>query len=183
MDRAVQKKTERGEFMLVKDTDITNIIAKINDHFKNNITNRFLRKALLVMEVPQSVWDRLDGLQEKATYGKIDGFQLQELYEIIISAATFIHMAKKDILPRLKSLVAGNMTSSLAKGGKESESDKILREMAISNFSSNLGIFADMVNVLYMKSITLDKEANKNKHCISEKFPELKQIGQYLVDG
>jgi hypothetical protein len=168
--------------MLVKDADISNIIGKINEHFKNNITNRFLRKALLVMEVPQSIWDRLDGLQEKAMYGKVDGFQLQELYEIIISAATFIHKAKKDILPRLKSLVAGNMTAILSKEGKETESDKILREMAISNFSSNLGIFADMVNELYMKSIAIDKEANKNRPCIFEKIPELKQVGQYLVD-
>jgi hypothetical protein len=178
---SVSTAAERGVCMLVKDTDIANIIAKINEHFKNNITNRFLRKALLVMEVPQSIWDRLDGLQEKVAYGKVDGYQLQELYEIIISAATFIHKAKKDILPRLKSLVAGNV--GLAKDGKEPESDKILREMAISNFSSNLGIFADMVNELYVKSIALDKEANKNKHCIFEKIPELKQIGQYLVDG
>jgi hypothetical protein len=164
--------------MIVKDTDIINIIVKINDHFKNNITNRFLRKALLVMEIPQSTWDKLDGLQEKSQYGKIDGFQLQELYEIIVCAATFIHHAKKDILPRLKSLVAGGYS----KEGKEPESDKILKEMAISNFNSNLGIFADMVNELYMKSIALDKEANKNKTCVFEKNPDLKQIGQYLVE-
>ncbi len=168
--------------MLIKDADISNIIIKINEHFKNNITNRFLRKALLVMEVPQSTWDRLDGLQEKSTYGKIDGYQLQELYEIIISAATFIHHAKKDILPRLKTLVAGSIAAGHSKDAKEPESDKILREMAISNFNSNLGIFADMVNELYMKSISLDKEANKNKTCVFEKNPELKQIGQYLVD-
>jgi hypothetical protein len=168
--------------MLVKDPDIANILAKISEHFKNNITNRFLRKALLVLEIPQSTWDRLDGLQERAIYGKVDGYQLQELYEIVICAASFIHLAKKDILPRLKGLVQGNAASVLAKGGKEPESDKILREMAISNFSSNLGIFADMVNELYVKSIALDKEANKNRPSIYEKIPELKQVGQYLVD-
>jgi hypothetical protein len=167
--------------MLIKDTDIVNIIVKVNDHFKNNITNRFLRKGLLVMEVPQAVWDRLDSLQEKATYGKVDGFQFQELYDIIISAATFIHHAKKDIQPRLRSLIAVNASAN--KGGKEPDGDKILREMAISNFSSNLGIFADMVNELYMKVITLDKEANKNHQCVYERIPELKQIGQYLVDA
>jgi hypothetical protein len=168
--------------MLVKDNDINNIIVKINDHFKNNITNRFLRKALLLMEVPQSIWDKLDNLQEKSIYGKVDGFQLQELYEIIIAAATFLHHAKIDIQPRLRNIVSSGSYSG--KGGKEPEGDKILRDMAISNFNSNLGIFADMINELYMKAIAIDKEANKNKNktCMYEKIPELKQVGQYLVD-
>jgi hypothetical protein len=166
----------------IKDGDILALIDKMNDHFKNNITNRFLRKALLVMEIPQSIWDTLEGMADKESYGKLEGYKFHELYEYILAAATFIHHAKKEVKPRLKTLLSTGSSTVLSRNGPETNKDRILREMAISNFGSNLGIFCDLVNELYMKTVALDKVTHKNTKCVYEKNPELQQIGQFLVD-
>ncbi|MBN2439901.1 MAG: hypothetical protein JXJ04_01090 [Spirochaetales bacterium] len=168
--------------MPIKDGDINKLIDKINDHFKNNITNRFLRKALLIMEIPQSVWDIVDGFADKAVYGKLEGFKFHELYEFIVAAATFIHHAKKEIMPRLKSLLASGSASTLSRQGPESARDKVLKDMAISNFGSNLSIFADSVNELYLKTVALDKKMHPNSKRMYEKDPDLQKVGQYLVE-
>jgi hypothetical protein len=167
----------------VKDGEIIKLIDKINDHFKKNITNRFLRKALLVMEVEQSVWDTLDGLGDKAAYGKLEGYRFHELYDLVVAAALFIHHAKKEIKPRLKSILASGSSSMLSRTGPETDRDKVLKEMAISNFDSNLSIYADLINELYCKTVELDKKMHPNTKCEYERNPDLQKVGQYLVDS
>ena len=165
--------------MTVKDSDLLNLIDKINSHFKQNINNRFLRKAFMLMEISQNTWEILEGIEEKAPARKMMGYQFEEIYDIVIAGATFIHNAKHDIQPRLKSLLEGN----ISKGEIGGPNDRILRDMAVSNFNSNLSIFTDQINELYMKTVNYDRGVHKNKNCIYEKIKELKQIGQLLVDS
>jgi len=167
----------------IKDGEIIQLIDRINEHFKNNITNRFLRKALLIMEIPQSEWDILDGFVDNAAYAKLEGYKFHEIYELIISAASFIHHAKKEIQPRLKSLLSSGSSSVLSKSGPESDKDKVLKEMAISNFGSNLSIYADLINELYLKTVAFDKKMHPNAKCEYEKNPDLQKVGQYLVES
>ena len=169
--------------MPIKDGEIIKLIDKTNDHFKKNITNRFLRKALLLMEIPQAIWDILDGFSDKAVYGKLEGFKYHEIYDFIVSAATFIHHAKKEVQPRLKTILSSGSSSVLSKQGLESDRDKVLKEMAISNFGSNLSIFADLVNELYLITEALDKKMHPNTKRMYEKNPDLQKVGQYLVDS
>ena len=169
--------------MPIKDGDIIKIVDKINEHYTNNITNRFLRKALLILELPQSTWDTLDGFSDKATYGKLEGFKFHELYDFIVCAATFVHHAKKDIKPRLKSILVSSSSSVLSRQGQETSRDKVLKDMAISNFGSNLSIFADLVNELYLKTVAIDKEKHPHTKRVYEKNPDLQKVGQYLVDS
>ena len=168
--------------MPIKDGDIISLIDKINEHFKSNITNRFLRKALLLMEVPQSIWDTVEGMADKAVYGKLEGYKFHELYDYIVAAATFVHHAKKDIKPRLKSILSSGSSTMLSGGGAETARDKVLKDMAISNFDSNLSIYADLVNELYLKTVALDKEMHDDGKYAFSKNPELNQVGQYLID-
>lgn len=167
--------------MPIKNGQILDLIDHINTHFIRNINNRFLRKAYMVMKLPQGVWETLEGIDEKASYRKLQGYQFEEIYDIILAGAAFVHNARHDVKPRLKSLVDGSKFSSFTHGDKPGASDKILREMAVSNFDSNLSIFSDQINELYLKTVNLDKATNKK--CIYEKIPELKQVGQLLIDS
>src|SRR5271157_4869208 len=85
----------------IKDPDIFRIIEKIGDHFQNNVSNRFIRKALVVLELQQSEWDRLDNLTSKTEYYKQQGFQFDELYDMVIASAHFIHQARTKMVPNL----------------------------------------------------------------------------------
>jgi hypothetical protein len=167
--------------MSVKEPEIFKIIDKIKEHFNTNIVNRFVRKALLTMQVTKSTWDILDTLKEKADYHKIQGYQFDELYDIIIAAATFIYHARKEVMPNLKSRLIGGPKTVFSKEKSGQADDRVLTEMAINNFPVNLKIFSDMINMLYMKTVEIDKNENKQRP-VYERIPELKQLGEFLVD-
>jgi hypothetical protein len=157
----------------IKDPEIFKIIEHIGDHYQNNISNRFIRKVLVLLDLPQSEWDRLDSLTTKSEYYKNQGFQFEELYEMVVAAAHFIYQARTKMLPNLKSIIA--------QGG--TDADKVLREMAAQNFPLNLGILSDQINELYMKTTSLDREAHDKKRPVYERIPELKDIGRFLVNS
>ena len=159
--------------MNIKDPEIFKIIERLGDHYQNNISNRFIRKVLILLDLPQSEWDRLDSLTTKSDYYKNQGFQFEELYEMVIAAAHFIHQARTKMLPNLKSIIAQGST----------DADRVLREMAAQNFPVNLGVFSDQINELYMKTTSLDREAHEKKRPVYERIPELKDIGKYLVNA
>jgi hypothetical protein len=146
----------------IKDPEIFKIIERIGDHYQNNISNRFIRKLLVLLDLPQSDWDWLDSLTTKSEYYKNQGFQFEELYEMVLAAAHFIHQAR-------------------TKSG--TDADRVLREMAAQNFPLNLGILSDQINELYMKTTSLDREAHEKKRPVYEKIPELKDIGKFLVNA
>lgn len=158
--------------MNIKEPQIFKIIERIGDHYKNNISNRFIRKLLITLDLPQSEWDRLDSLTTKSEYYKNQGFQFEELYEMVIAAAHFIHQARTRMIPNLKSMILLGGT----------EADRVLREMAAQNFPVNLGILSDMINELYMETTNLDRDAHEKKRPVYERIPELKEIGRFLVN-
>jgi len=157
----------------IKDSDIFKIVERIGDHYQNNISNRFIRKALVLIDLPQSEWDRLDSLTTKSEYYKNNGFQFEELYEMVIAAAHFIFQARTKMLPNLKSIIAQG----------SSDTDKVLREMAAQNFPLNLGILSDQINELYMKTTGLDRDAHEKTRPVYERIPELKDLGRFLVNA
>jgi hypothetical protein len=157
----------------IKDPDVFRLIEKIGDHYQNNVSNRFIRKALVVLELQQSEWDRLDNLTSKAEYYKQQGFQFDELYEMILASAHFVHQARMKLLPNLKGMIA--------QGG--TEQDRVLRDMAAQNFPVNLEIMSDLINELYMKVAGIDKASHEKKRPVYERIPELKDLGKYLVNS
>lgn len=157
--------------MPVKDPDIYRIVEKVGDHFLNNVSNRFIRKALMVLDLQQAEWDRLENLTAKSEYYKQQGFQFDELYEIVLAAAHLIHEARVKMLPNIRGMLGAGST----------DQERVLRDMAAQNFGVNLKILADLVNELYMKTTALDKAAHEKKRPVFERIPELKELGTLLV--
>lgn len=157
--------------MPVKDPDIYRIVEKLGDHFVNNVSNRFVRKALMILELQQAEWDRLENLTAKSEYYKQQGFQFDELYEMVLAAAHFIHEARVKMLPNIRNMLGAGST----------DQERVLRDMAAQNFGVNLKILADLVNELYMKTTGLDKAAHDKKRPVFERIPELRDLGKMLV--
>lgn len=170
--------------MSVKDPDIFRIVEKISSHYLNNISNRFMRKALLVLEIQQSDWERLDSLTAGLEYHRAQGYQFDELYEMILSAARFIAQARQRILPNLRAMASqGTVLGRRAGEAAGGDQDRILRDMATQNFPVNLGILTDLVNELYLKTTALDRKAAGKKTPVFQRIPELKDLGRYLVSS
>ena len=157
--------------MLVREGNIVRIIERISEHYRTNISNRFIRPALLHLPLEKQSWDAIETLTEKLEQYRYQGFQLDELYRQIAAAARFVSLARRELVPTLR-----NRLSSSSSGH-----DKVLRDMAVNNFGSNLQIFADLVNELYINLVELDKTAAKGRRPFYMSMPELKEIGRMLV--
>jgi hypothetical protein len=163
----------------LRNEEIFKIVEKIRDHYHTNLNNRYVRKALLLMKVPRGTWDAIARLTEKTDFYKIQGYPYKDLYEQIHAAATFVHHAKLEVAPRLRELLSSGTETvfSREKGGE----DKVLLEMAINNFPANLGVFSDMIDSLYVKTVEQDKADHPNVRPVYERMPELKEIGRLLI--
>jgi hypothetical protein len=165
----------RGGIMSVQDADLLGIIEKLGEHYTNNINNRFLRKVLYALPLERMTRECIDDITELSSYRRLQGFSFEELYERIIALAQFVSLVRRDVVPNIRVLAGGGD----ARG--QSSSDSILKSMAVSNFGTNLGILSDMVNEFYMKTVILDKKEHPNRKAVHEKFPELKNLGDLLV--
>ena len=157
--------------MLVRDAQIIRLVERIAEHYRTNISNRFIRPALLQLPLEKQCWDMIEILTEKIEQYRYQGFQLDELYLQIVAAARFVSVTRRDLVPTLR-----NRLSSSGAG-----SDRVLRDMAVNNFASNLQVFADLVNELYVNLVEVDKADAKGHRPTYMSIPELKDIGRLLV--
>jgi len=167
--------------MSVRDEKLFKIIEKLRAHYHDNLNNRFVRKALLLMKVPSGTWDALGRLTEKNDLYKIQGYHYKELYEQIHAAATFVFQARIDVLPRLKAMLSSGTDTVFSRSKAEEPKDRILLEMAINNFPANLGVFSDLVNELYVRAAELDRQDHPKEKPVYEHMPELKELGRLLT--
>ncbi|MDR2158998.1 MAG: hypothetical protein LBP23_02900 [Treponema sp.] len=158
--------------MQVKDAQIIRLIERIGEHYRTNISNRYIRPALLQLPLEKQAWDLIEILTEKIEQYRYQGFLLDELYRQIAAAARFVSLTRREIVPALR--------SRLGSGGSQGP-DKVLRDMAVNNFGSNLKVFADLVNELYVNLVELDKAAAKGHRPLYLQIPELADIGRMLV--
>jgi hypothetical protein len=119
----------------------------------------------------KQTWDMIEMLTEKVEQYRYQGFQMDELYRQIVAAARFVSITRRDLVPTLR-----NRLSSGSSGP-----DKVLRDMAVNNFKSNLQLFADLVNEMYISLVEIDKVSSKGRSPLYMAIPELQDIGRLLA--
>lgn len=171
--------------MQIKDPDVFKIVEQISEHYQKNISNRFVRKALMVLDLQPSEWERLEGLTEGLEYHRAQGYQFDEIYEMILAAGHFLAEARQKIIPHLRGMVSAATSGETLSGRKPPTGDqeRVLRDMALQNFPVNLGILNDLVNELYVKTAALDRQAAGKRRPVYERITELKELGRYLVSS
>jgi hypothetical protein len=147
------------------------LIEQIGGHYRTNISNQFLRPLLLQLQIDKNTWDQIESLTEKTEMFHYQGFHLDDLYRQIAACARFVEIARSGLIPSLRVKLTTNPNSP----------DRILRDMAASNFASNLKVFADLLNELFMVLMDIDKEhAGKSTKPFFEQLPELTSINRLL---
>ena len=157
--------------MQIRDSGIIRQLERIGDHYRSNISNRFIRPTLLQLPLDKQTWDQIDILTEKLEQFRYQGFSLHELYGQILAASRFVAVTRRELGSNLRNRLMGGSTGP----------DKVLRDMAVNNFSSNLQLFADLVNELYVKLVEIDKAESKGRRPVYLSLPELQEIGRMLV--
>jgi len=157
----------------IRDAQVVRLIEQISAHYRTNISNRFIRPALLQLPIDKTTWDQIDVLTEKLEQFRYQGFHLDELYRQISAAARFVAVARREFVPSLRNRLGSSQTGV----------DRVLREMAVNNFGSNLQLFADLLNELFVKLVEMDKLDSKGRKPLYMQIPELSDIGRQLVGG
>ena len=156
----------------IKDSQVILQIERLGEHYRTNISNRFLRPLLLQLQLDKDTWDQIELLTEKAEMFRYQGYHFDELYRQIYACARLVEAARTNIIPSLRYKLGTLPTGP----------DKILREMAASNFGSNLQVFADMLNELFILLVSMDKNAvQKKQPPVYTTIPELGNVGRLLV--
>jgi hypothetical protein len=158
------------QVMQIRDPQIIRLIERISEHYRSNISNRYIRPTLLQLPLEKSSWDLIEILTEKLEQFRYQGFLLDDLYRQIAAVARFISLARRDLTPSLRNRVV-----------QQSGPEKVLQDMAVNNFGSNLQIFADLVNELYLTLVELDKQNAKGHMPMYAQIPELNELGRQLV--
>lgn len=162
--------------MQIKDGEVMSIIDSIGAHYRTNIGNRYIRGAFKVLPMDSSAWNAIESVTEKSDYYELQGYHFDELYERILALAQFVYHARRELQPQLRMMLSGSSS-----GGVPTGNERILRDMAVNNFASNLAILADLVNKLYTRTVELDMEANRHGRPVYKTIRGLDEIGQYLV--
>ncbi|AEF82442.1 hypothetical protein TREAZ_3455 [Leadbettera azotonutricia ZAS-9] len=147
------------------------MIERIGEHYRSNISNRFIRPALLQLSLEKQCWDLIEILTEKMEQFRYQGFLLDELYRQIAASARFVSITRRELVPTLRNRLSGGSTGP----------DRVLRDMAVNNFGSNLQLFADLLNELYVNLVELDKQDAKGHKPLYMQIPELQDIGRLLI--
>jgi len=158
---------------LIRDAHIIRLVEHIGEHYRSNISNRFIRPALLQLPLEKQSWDLIEALTEKIEQYRYQGFHLDELYRQIIATARFVSITRRELVPSLRLRLSSNSSSS--------GPDKVLRDMAVNNFGSNLQLFADLLNELYVTLVEIDKTQSQGRRPLYMTIPELRDIGRMLI--
>jgi len=154
----------------IQDANIIRMVERIGEHYRTNISNRFLRPSLLQLSIDKTTWDQIEILTEKVELFRYQGFHFDELYRQIVASARFIDVSSRDLLSIMRNRLTG-----------ANSPDRVLRDMAVNNFSSNLQVFADMINELYITLVKMDHVASKGRKPLYKQMPELNDISSLLV--
>jgi hypothetical protein len=162
--------------MQTKDDEIFGLIDSIGEHYRTNLGNRYVRNAFSVLPLDAKEWALIESVTEKADYYRYQGYHMDELYDRILALARFIYHARRELAPQLRVRL-----STYSSGPGPLGNDRILRDMAVNNFASNLSILADLVNQLYQRVVEVDQELAKGKMPVYKSIRSLDELGTYLV--
>lgn len=159
--------------MQIQDAQIARMIERLGEHYRTNIANRFIRPVLLQLPLDKQIWDQIELLTEKVNHFRYQGYLLDELYRGVAAAALFVAQARRDIVPTLRWRIEKSAPGSPG---------KVLQDMAVNAFESNLRLFADLIYELYISLVELDKKNSKGYQPFYMTIPELHDIGALLVE-
>lgn len=158
----------------VRDAQIVNLITQIGTHFRANISNRFLRPLLLQLPLDNESWDRIEKLMEKSDPFLYQGFPVKELYQQLAAVDRFVSLARHELSSSVK-----NRMIFLSSNG----TDKVLRDMAINNLTSNVNVLSGMIDKLFISLVELDKADARDEIPLYQQIPGMDSLILRLLEN
>ncbi|MDR2782891.1 MAG: hypothetical protein LBB48_03465 [Treponema sp.] len=154
--------------MKTSDSTIMALIESLNTHYQANIASRFMRPLLLQLPIKKWVWDVIDSFaQRDVSLFDYQSSNHDDLYQQVLAFCHFITIIRRQLLPVLK-----NHRS------KFSGPDKILMDMAVNAFPSNINLLAEYTKKLYHKLVEFDNATDRAPLYLQ--YKELEELISHL---
>jgi len=147
------------------------LIERIGEHYRTNISNRFIRPALLQLSLDKMTWNQIETLTEKFEQFRYQGLQLDELYRQVAAAAKFVSATRREVAPSLRARLSSERTAG---------ADRVLKDMVVNAFSANLTQLAEMLGELYERLKELDVTYTKDRLPLYQQSSEFDNIHDVL---
>ena len=159
--------------MVIKDKNVQGIIDKLREHYNVFFSNQFVKYYLLDSNIPRSVWIHIEDLMNDRQEYQIVGYELETLYEQILSFTSFFQTIKKEVVPRM-------MDEAHSRMAKMATDSKILFKMTLDNAPGNLDIFNDLVTDLFVAVRDADTQKNGEEKALYKRLPITTKIAEVL---
>jgi len=156
----------------INDDSVVRLVKQIADHYKSNISNRFIRPVLLQLQFDDMLWVQIESMTERTEQLAYQGYHFDDLYRQISALTKFVDAVRREIAPTIRYRIGTNYSD---------KTDKVLRDMTIHNFSANLQVFASLIYELYNKLVELDTAASKGKRPVYKQYTDLEDIKEKLL--
>ena len=115
----------------------------------------------------------IENLINSNKYYEAEGYDLNTLYEQLLTFSSLLTKLKQEILPRIQNEAAIRIR-------KLSIDNKILYEMTLDNLPNNLKIFYGIISELYINIKKVDKRINSEENSLYVKLPYIEKIEKNL---
>ena len=159
--------------MIFKDKNIRDIIDRLRHHYELFTNNQFIKYYLHDFNIQKHDWLDIEDLIGSNKYYEAEGYDLDKLYNQILTFSSFLLKIKNEILPRMKSEAAYRIR-------KMSLNNKILYEMTLDNLPENMKIFYDILIELFINVKKVDKKLNGEQNTLYLKLPYMREIEKKL---
>jgi hypothetical protein len=156
--------------MQIQDPRIIRLLDRIGEHYRSNVANQFIRPSLLHLTMENRAWSLIESLMERGN--SYQGFELDEVYRQLAAAADLVFQCRTILIPSIRS----RQNISVITGP-----DKVLQDMALNNFPSNLQVLADLLNELFLLLMEADKAQAKGCKPLYVQMPEVADLGKRLT--
>ncbi|MDR1411089.1 MAG: hypothetical protein LBI91_02650 [Spirochaetaceae bacterium] len=156
------------DFDYVQDPAILQMVEKLGEHYRANIDTRFIRTALLQIPLDKNQWDLVEDLTKEDQL-RFQGYVLENLYRELAATARLVSLARRNLIP--------NIRNRVSLSGSGSGSDRILRDMAVNAFGTNVDILEKMVKEIFAALVQMDKADQKHgRRPLYSQMPELADL-------
>jgi hypothetical protein len=159
--------------MIIKNKNVYDLIERLHEHYNIFFSNQFIKYYLLDSRIPKSVWIHIEDMMNGTKEHQAVGYELEKLYEQIMSFATFLQTIKKEVLPRM-------MSEAQRRMNKMATDSRILFKMTLDNASGNLEIFDELISELFISVRAMDTEKNGKENALYTKLSYMKNLEEIL---
>jgi hypothetical protein len=161
--------------MLLKDQKIFDTIERLKEQYHIFSSNNYIKSYLFEADISKSDWMDIEDLLNSNQYYDATGYDLDKLYDQLLTFSRFLTRLVRDIIPRMQNEVN-------ARANTLSKDNKVIFKMTVNNAPGNVKTLEEFTVELFNGLKQLDKAAHGDaKMCLHSKN-YLKELEQKLSE-